>query len=109
MKQKKENSVALLLHWAGEQKFWLFLAILLSMCSGLCIIIPYIGIYRLMDATFNSACTKELVVQTVAMIAAAVLSCSDVPAWRPIKAPTAHCSKCAVWWRNTWPERLWAP
>ncbi|MFQ7715163.1 MAG: hypothetical protein ACLRIT_00725 [Blautia sp.] len=24
MKQKKENSVALLLHWAGEQKFWLF-------------------------------------------------------------------------------------
>lgn len=52
MKQKKENSVALLLHWAGEQKFWLFLAILLSMCSGLCIIIPYIGIYRLMDATF---------------------------------------------------------
>ena len=48
MKQKKENSVALLLHWAGEQKFWLFLAILLSMCSGLCIIVPYIGIYRLM-------------------------------------------------------------
>ena len=72
MKKKKENSVALLLHWAGEQKFWLFLAILLSMCSGLCIIVPYIGIYRLMDATFNNACTKELVVQTVAMIAAAV-------------------------------------
>ena len=55
MKQKKENSVALLLHWAGEQKFWLFLAILLSMCSGLCIIVPYIGIYRLMYATINNA------------------------------------------------------
>ena len=86
MKQKKENSVALLLHWAGEQKFWLFLAILLSMCSGLCIIVPYIGIYRLMDATFNNACTKELVVQTVAMIAAAVtlrfvlFGCSGVTA-----------------------------
>ncbi len=52
MKQKKENSVALLLHWAGEQKFWLFLAILLSMCSGLCIIVPYIGIYRLMDFAY---------------------------------------------------------
>jgi ATP-binding cassette subfamily B protein IrtA len=57
-----------------------------SMCSGLCIIIPYIGIYRLMDATFNSACTKELVVQTVAMIAAAValrfvlFGCSGVAA-----------------------------
>ena len=86
MKQKKENRVALLLHWAGGQKIWLFLAILLSMCSGLCIIVPYIGIYRLMDATFNNACTKELVVQTVAMISAAVtlrfvlFGCSGVAA-----------------------------
>ena len=40
MKQKKENRVALLLHWAGGQKIWLFLAIQLSMCSGLCIIVP---------------------------------------------------------------------
>ena len=47
MKQKKENRVALLLHWAGEQKIWLFLAIFLSAVSGLCIIVPYIGIYRL--------------------------------------------------------------
>ena len=33
MKQKKENRVALLLHWAGEQKIWLFLAIFLSAVS----------------------------------------------------------------------------
>lgn len=65
MKQKKENRVALLLHWAGEQKIWLFLAIFLSAVSGLCIIVPYIGIYRLMDATFNHTCTQELVVHTV--------------------------------------------
>ena len=86
MKQKRENRVALLLHWAGGQKIWLFLAILLSMCSGLCIIVPYIGIYRLMDATFDNACTKELMVQTVAMIATAVtlrfalFGCSGVAA-----------------------------
>ena len=72
MKQKKENRVALLLHWAGEQKIWLFLAIFLSAVSGLCIIVPYIGIYRLMDATFNHTCTQELVVHTVVMIAVAV-------------------------------------
>ena len=65
---EKENRVALLLHWAGGQKVWLFLAILLAMCGGLCIIVPYIGIYRLMDATFNNTCTKELVVQAVTMI-----------------------------------------
>ena len=33
MKQRKENRVALLLHWAGGQKVWLFLAILLAMCG----------------------------------------------------------------------------
>ena len=72
MKKNKENRVALLLQWAGEQKIWLYLAIVLSALSGLCIIVPYIGIYRLMDAMFNRACTQELVVQIVAMIAAAV-------------------------------------
>ena len=86
MKQKKVNRVALLLHWAGEQKIWLFLAIFLSAVSGLCIIVPYIGIYRLMDATFNHTCTQGLVVQTVAMIAVAVtlrfalFGCSGVAA-----------------------------
>ena len=86
MKQKKENRVALLLHWAGGQKIWLFLAILLSAVSGLCIIVPYIGIYWLMDATFNGVCTKELVVQVVSIIAVAValrfafFGCSGVAA-----------------------------
>ena len=72
MKQKKENRIALLLQWAGEQKIWLLLAILLAMASGLCIIVPYIGIYRLMDAAFQHICTKELVVQTVMMISVSV-------------------------------------
>ena len=72
MKQKKENRIALLLQWAGEQKIWLLLAILLAMASGLCIIFPYIGIYRLMDAAFQHICTKELVVQTVMMISVSV-------------------------------------
>ena len=40
MKQKKVNRVALLLHWAGEQKVWLFLAVFLSAAGGLCIVVP---------------------------------------------------------------------
>lgn len=86
MKQKKENRIALLLQWAGGQKFWLFLAILLAMAGGLCIIVPYIGIYRLMDAAFTHTCTKELVVQTVIMISVSVtlrfclFGCSGVAA-----------------------------
>ena len=50
MRQKKVNRVALLLHWAGEQKSWLFLAVFLSAAGGLCIVVPYMGIYQLMDA-----------------------------------------------------------
>ena len=71
MKQKKTNRVALLLRWAGEQKVWLFLAVLLAMAGGLCIVVPYIEIYRLMDAAFGGTCTEELVVRVVAAVAAA--------------------------------------
>ncbi len=86
MKQKKVNRVALLLHWAGEQKAWLFLAVFLSAAGGLCIVVPYMGIYQLMDAAFSGTCTTELVVRIVAMIAVAVtlrfvlFGCSGVAA-----------------------------
>ena len=69
MKRKKVNRVALLLHWAGEQKAWLFLAVFLSAAGGLCIVVPYMGIYQLMDAAFSGTCTTELVVRIAAMIA----------------------------------------
>lgn len=72
MKQKKNNRVAVLLHWAGKHKFWLFLAILLSLFSGLCTMVPYIGIYRLIDAGFSGNLTKELAMQVAVMIALAV-------------------------------------
>lgn len=73
MKQKNVNRVALLLHWAGEQKAWLFLAVFLSAAGGLCIVVPYMGIYQLMDAAFSGTCTTELVVRIAAMIAVAVV------------------------------------
>jgi ATP-binding cassette subfamily B protein len=72
MEQKKKNRVALLLHWAGGHKFWLFLSVTLSLVSGLCTMVPYVGIYQLMDATFSGTCTKELVVQIAVTIAVAV-------------------------------------
>ena len=53
MKQKKENRVALLLHWAGEQKIWLFLAIFLSAGNGPWFIVPYIWVFRLVGAPLH--------------------------------------------------------
>lgn len=70
--KKKKNPVALLLHWAGGQKFWLFLSVLLSLISGLCTMIPYIGIYQLMEAGFTGTCTKEIVMKISIMITIAV-------------------------------------
>ena len=86
MKEKKENRIALLLRWSGKQKNWLFLAILMSLISGLCIIVPYIGIYRLLEAVFDGNCTKEVVGSTAIAIATAItlrfilFGCSGVAA-----------------------------
>lgn len=65
--------MALLLHWAGKNRIWLLLAVLLSFISGLCTMVPYLGIYRLMDAVFMRTCTKELVMHEVVIIATAVI------------------------------------
>ena len=86
MKEKKENRIALLLRWSGKQKNWLILAILMSLISGLCIIVPYIGIYRLLEAAFDGNCTKEAVGSTAIAIATAItlrfilFGCSGVAA-----------------------------
>ena len=100
MKQKKTNRVALLLHWAGEQKVWLFLAVLLAMAGGLCIVVPYIEIYRLMDAAFGGTCTKELWCGSWLLWPrrwCSALCCSGRLEWYPTREPTARCSRCAVW------------
>ena len=70
--QKKKKPIALLLEWAGREKYWMYLAVALSFFSGLCTMIPYYGIYRLMDAVYNHTCTAEFVFQNAAMIAAGV-------------------------------------
>ena len=73
MKLEKRNRVALLLHLAGKNRIWLFLAVFLSFISGLCTMEPYLGIYRLMNAVFSHSCTKELIVREAVMIAVAVI------------------------------------
>ena len=73
MKPEKKNRVALLLHWAEKNRIWLFLAVFLSFISGLCTMVPYLGIYRLMNAVFSHSCTKELIVREAVMIAVAVI------------------------------------
>ena len=86
MKSKEMSRIALLLSWAGGHKVWMIAAVVLSLVSGLCMMVPYVGIYQLMDAVFSGVCTQELAVHVAVMIALAVLlrfmlfGCSGVAA-----------------------------
>ena len=71
--QKKKSPIKLLLKWAGREKYWIYLSIFLSLISGICTMIPYYGIYRLMDAVYNNTCTSEFVMQDAALIIGAII------------------------------------
>lgn len=73
MKKRYKNSISLLLHWAGKDKYWLYLAILFSVISGLCTMVPYYGIYRLMEAGFQGNLTTNFVIQNALIIAVAMV------------------------------------
>ena len=60
---KKNNRILLLLHWAGPDRFWLLLSVVLSLISGLLTMVPYVAIYQLMEAIFNGSCTQTLAAQ----------------------------------------------
>ena len=71
--ENKQSPVRLLLKWAGREKYWMYLAILLSLISGLCTMVPYYGVYRLMDAVYTHACTAEVVAGNVVLISVSIL------------------------------------
>lgn len=73
MNRKKVNRAALLLDWAGGQRNWLILSVFLSLLSGLCTMVPYIGIHRLMEAVFTGTFTKHMAMETAFVIASAVI------------------------------------
>ena len=73
MEKRYKNSISLLLYWAGKDKYWLYLAILFSVISGLCTMVPYYGIYRLMEAGFQGNLTTNFVIQNALIIAVAMV------------------------------------
>lgn len=71
--QKKKSPIKLLFNWAGNEKYWMYLAVVLSFFSGLCTMVPYYGIYQLIDAVYTHSCTTEFIRHDVVMIAIAIL------------------------------------
>lgn len=72
-KEKKSSSISLLLQWAGKEKYWMYLAVVLSFFSGICTMIPYYGIYSLMSAVYTGTCTTEFVIRDAGIIAGGIV------------------------------------
>lgn len=70
--KKAQNPVVLLLKWAGKDKYFLYLAVLCSLISSICTMIPYYCIYRLLSAIYEDNCTREVMYQNGVMIAIGV-------------------------------------
>lgn len=70
--QKKKSPVALLLQWAGKEKYWMYLAVLLSFVSGFLTMVPYYVIYKLMEAIYSHSCTVTVVMRDASIIAVAM-------------------------------------
>lgn len=73
MKASNKNRLLTLLQWAGQDKYYLFLSAICSAISGLCTMIPYYGIYQLMDAGFSGELTRDVILENVVMIAVAMV------------------------------------
>lgn len=71
--QKKKSRIKLLLKWAGRERYWMYLSVVLSFFSGLCTVIPYYSIYRLMDAIYTGTCTAAFAQKYALWIAVGVL------------------------------------
>lgn len=72
MNKAEKNPILLLLRWAGGSKYYLILSAVLSFFSGLCTMLPYYGLYRLMDDVFSGAYTRDSIVENCMLIAVAV-------------------------------------
>lgn len=71
MKRKagnQPNSISLLLKWAGKSRVWLIIAVVLSAISGLCTMLPYYGLYQVIAALTENACTTQIIVQNAIII-----------------------------------------
>lgn len=68
MSREKNSSIKTLLQWAGSNRIYLLLAVICSFSSGLCAVIPYMGVYRLLEAILNQNADKQFILQNVLLI-----------------------------------------
>ena len=112
MKRKADNqpnSISLLLRWAGKSRVWLIIAVVLSAISGLCTMLPYYGLYQVIAALTENACTTQVIVQNAIIIGVGLVLRFGLlvyPEYVRTKVHTAHYIRFVVWLPNTWRKYL---
>lgn len=61
MKTSKRHLVSLLLKWAGNNKWYLLGSICAAFMSGLMTIVPYYGVYKIIEGAYNKNLTGETI------------------------------------------------
>lgn len=65
---KKENPVKILVQWSGEHKIYLIFSVICAFGCGLCAVVPYLGVYRLINAILELTASKSFILQNVLLI-----------------------------------------
>lgn len=66
-----KKGFALLMEWAGRDRGYIYVSILLALLSSLCSIVPYFAFYRVVDAVAEGRCTFDLALRWALIILAA--------------------------------------
>ncbi|GAA0076787.1 ABC transporter ATP-binding protein [Clostridium sp. CTA-5] len=73
MNFKKENSISLLLKWAGKDKYYMYLSIICSFISGILTMVPYYIIYKVMGKVYENSFSREEFVNYLFILALAIV------------------------------------
>ncbi|MGL6201759.1 MAG: ABC transporter ATP-binding protein [Lachnospiraceae bacterium] len=65
---KKENPIKILIQWAGRNNIYFVFSVLCAFCCGLCAIVPYLGVFRLINAILKQTADKEFILHNVLLI-----------------------------------------
>lgn len=62
MKKSKKNLVLQLLKWAGKDRYYLYLSVILSLISGLSTAVPYYAVYKILENIYARTCTENVII-----------------------------------------------
>lgn len=70
---KEKHPICLLLKWGGKYKYYLFVSIFCALISGICSMIPYLGIFNIIESVYNGNCTKEIALHNALIIGLSIV------------------------------------